>query len=207
VQGYNAQAVTTGGQIVIAAEVTVDSPDFGHLEPMVTAAETELAAAGITEAPAIVCADAGDWHHVQMQKLTGRGTVVQISPDAGKRKGARPGWDGGLYQFIRRVLATDRGGELDAKRKGMIEPCSRTPRFNRRIDHFQRRGQAAARSEWRLITATHHPLKLRRHTTDRRRPDGPHPHRHPAPNSPTRFPRKRPDDDFARQPPWKPAAG
>jgi hypothetical protein len=34
VQGYNAQAVTTGQQIVIAAEVTVDSPDFGHLEPM-----------------------------------------------------------------------------------------------------------------------------------------------------------------------------
>ena len=28
--------------IVIAAEVTVDSPDFGHLEPMVTAAQAEL---------------------------------------------------------------------------------------------------------------------------------------------------------------------
>ena len=38
VQGYNAQAVVTAEQIVIAAEVTVDSPDFGHLEPMVTAA-------------------------------------------------------------------------------------------------------------------------------------------------------------------------
>ena len=35
-------------QIVIAAEVTVDSPDFGHLEPMVAATEIELAAAGIT---------------------------------------------------------------------------------------------------------------------------------------------------------------
>ena len=48
VQGYNAQAVCTEGQIVIAAEVTNDSPDFGHLEPMIAAAETELAAAGIT---------------------------------------------------------------------------------------------------------------------------------------------------------------
>ena len=28
-----AQAVTTADQIVIAAEVTVDSPDFGHLKP------------------------------------------------------------------------------------------------------------------------------------------------------------------------------
>src|SRR5215210_177676 len=39
VQGYNAQAVVTAEQIVIAADVTVDSPDFGHLEPMITAAQ------------------------------------------------------------------------------------------------------------------------------------------------------------------------
>src|SRR4051794_19698998 len=39
VQGYNAQAVCTERQIVIAAEVTVASPDFGQLEPMLAAAE------------------------------------------------------------------------------------------------------------------------------------------------------------------------
>lgn len=32
IQGYNAQAAVSENQIVIAAEVTVDSPDFGHLE-------------------------------------------------------------------------------------------------------------------------------------------------------------------------------
>ena len=42
-QGYNAQVVTNENQIVIAAEITVDSPDFGHLEPMLNAAERELA--------------------------------------------------------------------------------------------------------------------------------------------------------------------
>src|SRR5215211_1567827 len=42
VQGYNAQAVCTEDQIVIAAEVTIDSPDFGHLGPMLTASHTEL---------------------------------------------------------------------------------------------------------------------------------------------------------------------
>jgi class 3 adenylate cyclase len=41
VQGYNAQAVTNERQIVIAVEVSADSPDFGHLEPMVTAAQDE----------------------------------------------------------------------------------------------------------------------------------------------------------------------
>src|SRR3954463_4352320 len=64
VQGYNAQAATTEQQIVIAAEVTVDSPDFGHLEPMVAAAETELAAAGVRARPHVVLADAGYWHQV-----------------------------------------------------------------------------------------------------------------------------------------------
>src|SRR3954451_11410777 len=53
VQGYNAQAVVTAEQIVIAAEVTVDSPDFGHLEPMVNAAETELAQAGSETSPEV----------------------------------------------------------------------------------------------------------------------------------------------------------
>ncbi len=163
VQGYNAQAVCTERQIVIAAEVTVDSPDFGHLEPMIAATETELAAAGISAAPEVVLADAGYWHSEQMQQLTAGGTVVLIPPDAGKRKGARPGWDGGLYAFMRRVLATDRGGELYAKRQGMIEPIFAQTKFNRRCDRFQRRGRAACRSEWRLITATHNLLKLWRH--------------------------------------------
>jgi hypothetical protein len=47
---------------------------------------------------------------------------VLIPPDAKKRAGARPGWDGGLYAFMRRVLQTDAGGDLYAKRQTMIEP-------------------------------------------------------------------------------------
>jgi hypothetical protein len=44
VQGYNAQAVTTEDQIVIAAEVHVSTADFGQLEPMITAAATSARA-------------------------------------------------------------------------------------------------------------------------------------------------------------------
>jgi hypothetical protein len=164
VQGYNAQAVVTAQQIVIAADVTVDSPDFGHLEPMVTAAQAELSDVGIDTVPEVVLADAGYWHHVQMDAIVSRGMQVLIPPDAGKRKGTRPGWDGGLYAFMRRVLDTDRGGGLYAKRQGMIEPVFADTKFNRRCDRFQRRGRSAARSEWRLIAATHNLLKLWRHT-------------------------------------------
>jgi transposase len=162
-QGYNAQAVTTEQQFVIAAEVTVDSPDFGHLEPMVTAARSELEASGIEDTPEVVVADAGYWHQAQMEAIVNRGIQVLVPPDAGKRKGARPGWDGGAYAFMRRVLATDTGKALYRKRQGMIEPVFAHTKFNRRIDRFQRRGRSACRSEWRLITATHNLIKLHSH--------------------------------------------
>ena len=165
VQGYNAQAVATEDQIVIAAEVTVASPDFGHLEPMISAAREELRRAGIEQPPDVVLADAGYWHQVQMERLLGDGHTVLIPPDAKKRAGARPGWDGGLYAFMRRVLETDAGGELYAKRQTMIEPIFADTKFNRRIDRFLRRGRSAARSEWRLTNAAHNLLKLWRHTS------------------------------------------
>jgi hypothetical protein len=114
VQGYNAQAA-----------INNDSPDFGHLQPMVDAAQHELAAVGITQAPTVVLADAGYWHQDQMEQIVDRGIQVLIPPDAGKRKTPRPGWDGGLYSFMRRVLDTELGGELYAKRQGMIEPVIR----------------------------------------------------------------------------------
>jgi transposase len=119
VQGYNAQAATNERQIVIAAELTNSSADFGQIEPMVNAVRRELRAAGVAELPEVVLADAGYWHQVQMQALAGDGIQVLIPPDANKRKGARPGWDGGLYAFMRRVLATLRqagsDGHLEAR--------------------------------------------------------------------------------------------
>jgi transposase len=162
-QGYNAQAVCNERQIVVAAEISVASPDFGQLEPMIAAAERELAAAGVTQNIEVALADAGYWHQEQMDAIVSRGIQVLIPPDAGKRKGARPGWDGGLYAFMRRVLDTEHGGGLYRKRQGMIEPVFADTKFNRRIDRFQRRGRSAARSEWRMITATGNLLKLHRH--------------------------------------------
>jgi transposase len=164
-QGYNAQAVCNENQIVVAAEINADSPDFGHLEPMVTAAEHELATAGVTEAPEVVVADAGYWHHDQMDQLAGRGIKVLVAPDAGKRRGARPGWNGGRYAFMRRVLETDAGAALYRKRQVTIEPVFANTKFNRRLDRFLRRGRSACRSEWRVITATHNLLKLHTHLT------------------------------------------
>ncbi|MCA1680184.1 MAG: transposase [Actinobacteria bacterium] len=121
-QGYNAQAVANEHQIVIAAEVMNTSPDFGHLEPMLDAAQCELADIGVDEVPHVVVADAGHWHQQQMERIIERGIQVLIPPDAKSRKGARPGWDGGYYAVIRRVLASEHGGELYSQRQAIIEP-------------------------------------------------------------------------------------
>jgi hypothetical protein len=121
VQGYNAQAAVNEQQILVACEVTVESPDFGHLEPMVHATERELARAG-AESPGMVIADAGYWRKRQMENVVGRGIQVLIPPDSGLRTSARPGWDGGPYTFMRQVLSTDRRKALYRKRHAMIEP-------------------------------------------------------------------------------------
>jgi hypothetical protein len=42
--------------------VTVDAPDFGHLEPLVEATTSELENAGVGESPETVVADPGYWH-------------------------------------------------------------------------------------------------------------------------------------------------
>ena len=164
-QGYNAQAVCNERQIVVAAEVSVSSADFGQMGPMIDKARAELAAAGVAEAPGTVLADAGYWHGEQIDALMGQGVQVLIPPDADKRRGRRPGWDGGRYAFMRNVLETVAGGELYVQRQRMIEPIFADTKFNRRADRFSRRGRAAARAEWRLITATGNLLKLWRHTT------------------------------------------
>jgi Transposase DDE domain len=107
VQGHNAQAVANEQQIVLAAEITVDSPDFGHLGPMIEATERQLTSVGIEERPAVIVADAGYWHQDQMDEIVSRGMQVLIPPDAKMQRRSR--------RLDRRRL------RLDAHR-----PCSRT---------------------------------------------------------------------------------
>src|SRR4051794_32879687 len=122
-QGYNAQMAVNDRQLVIAAEITTESPDFGHLEPMVGAIRRELAAVDLGD-PEVVLGDAGYWYQRQIEAVVSDGIQVLVPPDAGLRKGARPGWTGGLYDFMRRVLATPAGRALYHLRQITIEPCS-----------------------------------------------------------------------------------
>ncbi len=139
-QGYNAQAAVTEDQIILAAEITVDSPDFGHLEPMVEAAIEQLGKLG-ADSPETVLADPGYWHKRQMENVVSAGIQVLIPPDSSLRR-RRPGWDKGLYAFMRRVLQTDHGRALYRKRMATVEPVFGQLKFNRGFDRFHRRGRA-----------------------------------------------------------------
>jgi hypothetical protein len=140
---------------VLAADVMVASPDFGHLEPMLQQARQQLAQVGVADKLEVVVADAGYWHQEQMQRAWADGITVLVTPDGGLRKGPRrPGWDKEQYAFMRAVIASEAGGALYKQRQQIIEPVFANTKHNRGIRRFLRRGRAAARTEWRLITAS-----------------------------------------------------
>jgi len=164
VQGYNAQVAVNESQIVLAAEVTVDPGDFSHLQPMIAAVARELEQAGIEETPGVAVADAGYWNEQHMDAVTAEhGIQVLIRPDASKRDAPRPGWTGGRFDWMRRVLASELGDELYRKRKQTVEPVFGHTKHNRQFGRFHRRGRVAVRTVWRLIMMTHNLTKLHTH--------------------------------------------
>jgi len=163
IQGYNAQAVVTEDQIVLAAEISTRPGDFSHLGPMLAATRQELEQAAIDDRPEIALADAGFWNEEHMDALAADGITALIPPDAGNRKGERPGWTGGRYSWMRQILKTDAGTEHYRKRRITIEPVFGQTKHNRKFTQFNRRGRGAVRTEWRLLMMTHNLAKLHRH--------------------------------------------
>jgi transposase len=161
-QGYNAQVVTDRHQVVVAAEVTTEANDSRALAPMVELAATELEKAGSPGRPGVVLADAGYWSAGQIDRVREGGAVPLVAPD-GHARAAPPDPGPGPPGFMRRALRSPAGEALYRRRQWMVEPVFADVKFNRRAGRFRRRGLAAVRSEWRLLTATHNLLKLHRH--------------------------------------------
>jgi hypothetical protein len=159
-QGYTAQAVATKEQFVIAAEVRIGGNERSDLGPLIDGACDELVAAGIDEQPGLVLADAGYWNGPHINDLAARGIPALVPPDADTRRNPSRLRRGGHYDFMRSVLNRDDGRALYKQRQAIIEPVFAQTKVTRRADRFQRRGLAACKAEWRLITATHNLLKL-----------------------------------------------
>ena len=164
IQGYNAHAVATEDQIIVATDLTNRSADGGMLEPMIDAAQDAVAAAPGAERVEVVLADAGYWNGGQIKRLTADGLTVLVPPDGHTRAGP-PAKRGALAQRMRERLTDDDARELYRRRQTIIEPIFGHTKLNRRAERFRRRGLAACRAEWQLLCATHNLLKLWRATT------------------------------------------
>jgi transposase len=168
-QGYNAQAVTTCEQVIVAAELTQQANDLQQLQPMLAATAATLAAAGIAERPGTLLADAGYWTIANLTELPGAPELL-IPPAKHGRQG-KPRKDGrpsesrsdGLRAAMTAKLASQDGKGRYALRKQTVEPVFGQVKDVRGARRFQRRGLRACTAEWKLLCGTHNLLKLWRH--------------------------------------------
>jgi transposase len=161
-QGYNAQAVATAGQVIVAADVTQQANDSGQLEPMIAATLGELARAGITQRPETVLADGGYWNSPQITALGRQGMTVIVPTKSATRTKDRTlsPRQGPEAKRIDALLDTHEGAALYRQRQHIIETVFARTKGLRGITRFQRRGLAACQAEWRLIATGHNLLKL-----------------------------------------------
>jgi transposase len=171
IQGYNAQAVTTTEQVIVAAELTQQANDLQQLDPMLAATTATLTAAGIPERPGRLLADSGYWTIANLSTIPDAPELL-ISPARHGRQG-KPRKDGkptasrsdGLRAAMTATLASDDGKACYAKRKETIEPVFGQLKEQQGARRFLRRGLAACEAEWKLLCGTHNLLKLWRHQT------------------------------------------
>ncbi len=173
VQGYNAQAVATEDQIIVAAQITQDTGDTAQLAPMIRATVSELHAAGVTDPVKVVLGDAGYCSEAVLAALPETGPDYYLAarnmrhgkPRVGSRGPLRS--DASLVDRMDRKVSRKAGRAHYDKRKWIIEPVFGQIKTAQGLRGFTRRGLAAAQAEWKLIAATHNLLKLHRNTIAR----------------------------------------
>src|SRR6266536_4649841 len=161
VQGYNAQAVTTLEQVIVAAELTGEANDIHQLKPMLQATATTLAAAGIDEQPEAALADSGYWSIENVTAIP-NAPELYIPPARHGRQG-KPRKDGkpsasrsdGLRAAMKAKFASDDGKARYAKRRETVEPAFGQIKEQQGARRFLRRGMGACQAEWKLLCGTH----------------------------------------------------
>ena len=171
VQGYNAQAVVSADQIIVAVGVTQEANDVQQLEPMLQTMGRTLGAAGLEDRPKTGLGDAGFWSEANI-KVCSRPDMPELliatTKDWKQRKLLRErGCPRGRIpkglspkDRMERKLLTKRGRALYKKRGVLVEPVLGQVKEGQGFRRFMRRGLRAAQSEWSLAGMTHNLLKL-----------------------------------------------
>lgn len=176
IQGYNAQAVVTEGQIILAAEVVQEENDVHQLHPMLEKALENLQAIGVEDQPAVVLADAGYWSEANSKvEPEGPELFIATTKDHKQRKAMRekPSPRGRIPKHLssrdrmERKLLTKRGRALYKKRSQTVEPVFGQIKEAQRFQRFTQRGKHACNSEWNLACVAHNLRKLWRRLKER----------------------------------------
>lgn len=173
VQGFNAQAVVSEDQVVVAAGVTNENNDAHQLHPMIKATNEALEAAGVLERPQVLLADAGYCSTDNLEELGPDDPDSYISTrnprknPAPKEVSERPARAGAspIEQMDHKV-SSKAGRDLYKKRQHIVEPVFGQIKDARGARRFMRKGKQAADSEWKLLCATNNLLKLYRRTKE-----------------------------------------
>lgn len=178
VQGYNAQAVASLDQIILAADVTQDANDVRQLIPMVEQAQANMArtsAKGVSSEIQAVLADAGYHSESNLEGLerldvegfipSQKGWKLRKALQAKGRPRGRMKQGLTRTERMERKLGTVRGEKAYKARGRTIEPV-----FGQTKHGFQtltRRGLAAAKADWAMLCLAHNLKKLWRAKTGR----------------------------------------
>jgi hypothetical protein len=170
VQGYNAQAVVTEHQVVVAAALTQQANDLQQLEPMLEAVDHTLAAAKISDRPGTLLADSGYWSIANLTTIPDAPELLIWPAKTGRtgkpRKDGKPSASrsDGLRAAMLAKLRSEQGKACYAKRKQTVEPVFGQLKEQQGTRRFLRRGLGACEAEWKLLCGTHNLLKLWRHS-------------------------------------------
>ena len=168
-QGYNAQALVSEDQIILAASITQEPADAHQLHPMLEEARGQLDAAKIGKSIGVVLADSGYYSEGNLAVAQNKGEefFIAVTNEHDQRAGtpsSRGVPKGARGRVMQSRLATEEGRSLYAKRAYMVEPVFGHIKDIRGARRFARRGLRACDAEWKLICSTHNLLELWRHS-------------------------------------------
>jgi hypothetical protein len=157
-QAYNAQAVVSEDQLIVAHGVTNNGADNEQLAPML-----ERVRENVGEMPSELTADSGYLSQENVSYCEGIGVDAYISlrkKDA-ERRDFPPTTDAERMRFAMQVkLASAKGKELYPRRKVIAEPVFGQIKGAMGFRRFSLRGLFKVPSEWGIVATCHNLLKL-----------------------------------------------
>ena len=178
VQGYNAQAVVTTGQIILAADVTTEANDVRQLTGMLDQAQANAEAVLGEEALlGAAVADAGYWSEANAESPTEECELFIATQKDHKQRAAlreAPPPRGRMAKSMTarermdRKLRTKRGRALYRQRGASVEPVFGQLKDRQDAGRFSMRGLELCRGEWQIQAAVHNLRKLHRESVRRK---------------------------------------